>query len=79
MSIRQAQFEPPITADPAGASRSTIDLFPNVRATFVQVNDGSSRALYHLFWEREGFFYELQAYGPALQQRQIRLIATSLE
>jgi hypothetical protein len=79
MSIRQAQFEPPVMADPAGASRTIIDLFPNTRATFVQVNDGSSRALYHLYWEREGFYYELQASGPPLQQRQIRLIATSLE
>jgi hypothetical protein len=79
MAIRQSQFAPPVTAAPTGASRTTIDLFPNVRAIFIQVNDGSSRALYHLFWEQDGFYYELQAYGPPLQQRHIRQIATSLE
>ena len=79
MAIRQSQYPPPFRPDPAGASRSFIDLFPNVRATFIQVNDGSSRALYHLYWESAGFYYELQAYGPPLQQRQIVRIAMSLE
>jgi len=79
MTIRQSQLPPPVNPDPAGASRTTIDLFPNVQAIFIQVNDGSGKAMYHLFWTRSGIFYELQAYGPALQQRTILQVATSLE
>ena len=79
MAIRQSQYPPAVSADPAGASRTIINLFPNVRATFIQINDGSSKALYHLFWKRGGIYYEVQAVGPPLQQRQIRLIATSLD
>jgi hypothetical protein len=79
MAVRQSQFPPPVTPDPSGASRITVDLFPNVRATLIERNDGSSRALYHLFWEREGIYYEVQAVGPPLQRRAILLVATSLE
>jgi hypothetical protein len=79
MAVRQSQVPPVVNADPTGASRSVVDLFPNVRASFIQINDGSSRAIYHLLWERDGLYYEVQAAGPPLQQRQIRLVATSLE
>ncbi len=79
MTIRQSQFPPLVTADPAGASRIRIDLFPNVRASLVERNDGSSQALYHLFWEQGGVYYELQAFGPPLQRRTILEVARSLE
>jgi hypothetical protein len=79
LSIRQAQFPPPPVADQIGASRQTIDLFPNTKATFIQINDGSSKAHYHLLWERDGLNYELQAVGPPLQQAIILRIARSLE
>jgi hypothetical protein len=79
LTIRQAQFPPAVSPDPAGASRITIDLFPNVKAMLIEVNDGTGEALYHLFWERQGIYYELQAYGPPLQRRAILNVATSLE
>jgi len=79
LSIRQAQFPPVIPEDPAGASRSIIDLFPNVRATLIEVNDGTGDALYHLFWERDGFFFEVQASGPPLQRRTVLQVARSLQ
>ncbi len=79
MTIRQSQFPPLVTGDPAGASRIVIDLFPNIRASLIERNDGSSQALYHLFWEQGGLFYELQAFGPPLQRRVILEIARSLE
>lgn len=50
-----------------------------MRAILLEVNDGTRKALYHLFWERDGLFYELQAVGPPLQRRQILQVATSLE
>jgi hypothetical protein len=79
LTLRQSQYPPPLAADPTGASRIVVDLFPNVRGTLVEINDGSRRAQYHLFWERNGLFYEVQAVGPPLQRRFILLIATSLE
>ena len=79
MAVRQSQFPPVVDPDPTGSSRLLTDLFPNVPATFIQQNDGSRRALYHLFWEQDGIFYELQAAGPPIQQRQILQIARSLE
>lgn len=79
LTIRQAQFPPAVNPDPSGASRSTVDLFPNTQAIFIERNDGSEKALYHLFWARNGIFYELQASGPPLQRRAILRIATSLE
>jgi hypothetical protein len=79
MTIRQSQVPPPAVADPAGTSRTLIDLFPNVPATFVQRNDGTPDALYHLYWTRNGIFYELQAFGPAQQQRPILQVARSLQ
>jgi hypothetical protein len=79
MTIRQSQVAPPVTPDPAGVSKTDIDLFPNVKATFLQVNDGSQQAMYHLFWTRNALFYELQAAGPPLQQRQILEVARSLQ
>ena len=79
MSVRQSQFPPAVNPDPAGASRINVDLFPNVRAVLIERNDGSSKALYHLFWERNGIYYEVQAAGPPLQRRQILQVATSLQ
>jgi len=79
ITVRQSQYPPPVGPDPAGASRTTIDLFPNVQADFVQINDGSQQATYHLFWVRNAIFYELQAFGPPLQQRQILEMARSLQ
>jgi hypothetical protein len=79
LTIRQAQFPPAMAPDPTGASRRTIDLFPNVRATLIERNDGSGHTLYHYFWQRNGIYYELQAVGPALQERTLRQVATSLE
>ena len=79
LTLRQSQFAPPVNPDPTGATRSELDLFPNVRAILLEVNDGTRDAFYHLFWERGGLFYEVQALGPPLQRRLILLIATSLE
>ncbi len=79
MTIRQSQFPPRVTGDPAGASRIDIDLFPNVRASLIERNDGTSQALYHLFWEQGGLYYELQAFGPPLQRQAILEVARSLE
>jgi hypothetical protein len=79
LTIRQSQIPPAVGPDPAGASRRVIDLFPNVRATLIEINDGSGDAQYHYFWERDGIFYEVQAVGPPLQERAIRQVATSLQ
>ncbi|HLF70614.1 MAG TPA: hypothetical protein VI759_00470 [Dehalococcoidia bacterium] len=79
VSVRQAQFAPIQQADPTGASRISIDLFPNVRATLIERNDGTNKALYHFIWERNGIFYEVQASGPPLQRDAVRRIATSLQ
>jgi hypothetical protein len=78
LTIRQSQYPPAVAPDPAGASRIVVDLFPNVRADLIERNDGSSRALYHLFWSRNGVYYEVQAFGPPLQRRHILMVATSL-
>lgn len=79
LTIRQAQYPPVVAPDPAGASRRTINLFPNVRATLIEINDGSGAASYHYFWEQDGIHYELQAIGPPLQERTMREVATSLQ
>lgn len=79
LTVRQAQYPPAVSPDPAGASRRTIDLFPNVRASLIEINDGSGAASYHYFWEQNGIFYEVQAIGPPLQERTIRAVATSLQ
>ena len=79
MVIRQAQFAPAPVARNGRASRRTIDLFPNTRATFIEINDGSAQAQYYLLWQRNGIFYELQAVGPPLQQNTILRIARSLQ
>jgi hypothetical protein len=79
MTIRQAQFAPAPVAATVGASRRTIDLFPNTRATFIEINDGSAKAQYHLLWNRNGIYYELQAVGPPLQQDTVLRIARSLQ
>ena len=79
MTIRQSQVAPAVSPDPAGASRVDIQLFSNTTAALIERNDGSRKALYHLYWFRNGLYYELQAFGPPLQRRQILQIATSLE
>jgi len=79
LTIRQAQVPPAVPPDPAGASRRTIDLFPNVKAILIEINDGSGDAQYHYFWQRDGIYYELQSVGPPLQERVMRQVATSLQ
>jgi hypothetical protein len=79
LRIRQAQYPPAVAPDPVGASQTFISLFPNVQATLIERNDGTRQAMYHLFWSRNGVYYELQAFGPPLQRRLILQIATSLE
>jgi hypothetical protein len=79
LAVRQSQFPPPVNPDPSGASRTDVDLFPNVPALLIERNDGSSKALYHLYWQNQGIYYEVQAVGPPLQRRQVLQIATSLE
>jgi hypothetical protein len=79
LTLRQSQLPPAMPPDPTGASRRTIDLFPNVEAILIEINDGSGDAQYHYFWQREGLYYELQAVGPPLQERAIREVATSLQ
>jgi hypothetical protein len=78
-SIRQAQYPPAVSPDPSGASRTTVDLFSNTRATLIERFDGSGAAMYHLFWQRDNVYYELQAFGPPQQRRIILEIARSLE
>lgn len=79
MTLRQAQVPPPVTPDPTGASRITVRLFDNVPASLIESNDGTGDALYHLYWERNGVYYELQAYGPPLQRETILRVARSLK
>ena len=79
LTLRQSQLPPAMPPDPTGASRRTIELFPNVEAILRDINDGSGNAQYHYFWQREGLYYELQAVGPPLQERAIREVATSLQ
>lgn len=79
LTVRQSQFPPAFNPDPAGVSRSRLDLFPDTRAVFLERNDGSPRAQYHILWDRNGIYYEVQAIGPPLQKRQIIAVATSLE
>jgi hypothetical protein len=79
LTIRQSQVPPAVSADPAGASKIDIQLFPNTEATLIERNDGSQKALYHLLWIRNGLYYELQAFGPPLQRRSIIDTAQSLE
>jgi len=79
MTIRQSQVPPAQSADPTGASKTDVQLFTNTTATLIERNDGSQKALYHLLWVRNGLYYELQAYGPPLQRRQILDAARSLE
>jgi hypothetical protein len=79
MTIRQSQVPPAQSADPIGASQTDVQLFSNTQATLIERNDGSQKALYHLLWVRNGLYYELQAYGPPLQRRQIIDAAQSLE
>jgi hypothetical protein len=79
LTVRQSQFPPAVAPDPTGASRRVIDLFPNVPASLIEINDASGDASYHYYWEQDGIFYELQAVGPPLQERTLRQVATSLE
>lgn len=78
-TIRQSQYPPVVPPDPAGVARSGLNLFPNVRAELIQRNDGTGDAMYHLLWQRDDIYYELQAFGPPQQRRIILEIARSLE
>jgi hypothetical protein len=78
LRLRQSQYPPPRDADPTGASQSVVRLFPNVQGTLVERNDGSTKALYHLFWVKDGLYYEVQAVGPPLGRDYILQVATSL-
>jgi hypothetical protein len=78
-TIRQSQYPPAVSADPSGASRITIDLFPATRATLIEQNDASGDAFYHLLWQDDDVYYELLGYGPPQQRRIILDIARSLE
>jgi hypothetical protein len=78
-TIRQSQFPPAVSPDPSGSSRMALDLFPNTRAELIEVNDASGDALYHLYWQRDDIYYELQAFGPPQQRRIILEIARSLQ
>jgi len=77
--VRQAQYPPAVAPDPTGATRRVINLFPNVPASLIEINDASGDASYQYYWERGGIFYEVQAVGPPLQERAIRAVATSLQ
>jgi hypothetical protein len=79
LTIRQSQYPPAVSADPSGASRITIDLFPATRATLIELNDASGDAFYHVLWQDDEIYYELLAYGPPQQRRIILDIARSLE
>jgi hypothetical protein len=79
LTVRQSQFPPTVPPDPTGATRRVIDLYPNVQASLIEINDASGNASYHYYWEQDGIFYELQAVGPPLQERTLREVATSLE
>jgi hypothetical protein len=80
LSVRQSQVAPLVNADPAGASHSVVDnLFPGVDADLIEINDGSSKALYHLVWARGGMYYEVLAVGPPLQRRAVLDAARSLQ
>src|SRR5215213_11255864 len=47
LTIRQSQIPPAQSADPTGASKTDVQLFPNTEATLIERNDGSQKALYH--------------------------------
>jgi hypothetical protein len=79
ITVRQSQFPPTVPPDPTGATHRVVDLFPNVAADLIEINDASGRASYHYYWEQDGIYYELQAVGPPLQERDLRAVATSLE
>lgn len=79
MTLRQSQTPPPFTPDPTGSSHITVQLFDGVQGTLIERNDGTSKALYHLYWERFGRFFELQVFGPPLQRDAVLRVARSLE
>lgn len=79
LTVRQSQVPPLVTPDPTGASRITVQLFEGVQASLIERNDGTSKALYHLYWDRGGMYYELQAFGPPQQRELILRVARSLQ
>ena len=80
ITIRQSQVAPLVNADPAGASHIVLEnLFPGVKADLIEINEGTSRALYHLVWSQAGMYYELLASGPPLQRRTVLEITRSLQ
>ncbi len=79
MTIRQALEAPPVSPDPTGASRISIQLFDGVQASLIERNDGTAQAMYHLYWERNNQYFELQAFGPPQQRQLILRVARSLQ
>jgi len=79
ITVRQSQLAPVVNADPAGASHSVIrNLFPGTDADLIEINDGSSHAIYHLVWARSGMYYEVLVAGPPQQRKVVLDIALSL-
>ncbi len=79
LTIRQSEAPPLVTPDPTGSSRIVVQLFDGVLATLIERNDGTSKAMYHFYWERNGRFYELQAFGPPLQRDAMLRVIRSLQ
>ena len=79
ISLHQSQVAPAYGPDPTGASRVNVDLFPGVRGILLERYDGSRKAQYDIFWDRDGLHYELLVVGPPLSRRQVLLFVTSLE
>jgi hypothetical protein len=79
MTVRQSQVAPAVNPDPTGATHTTIDFLPGVRADLIERNDGSRTALYDFFWQKGLIYYELLAVGPPQQREQLKEIATSLQ
>jgi hypothetical protein len=77
--LRQALAPPAVSPDPTGASRQMIDLFPDIRAILIELNDGTRKSFYHVLWERNGIYYEVIANGPPQTRRHILDFATSLQ
>jgi hypothetical protein len=78
LTLRQSQYPPAPSNDPVGASRTLVQLFPNVQATLVETVDGSNKAQYHLMWTQGGIYYEIQALGPPLRRDYILAAGRSL-
>jgi hypothetical protein len=79
LTLSQALSPPVVNPDPTGTTRRFENLYPDVRATLIERNDGTQDAFYDLLWERDGVYYEIVATGPTQTRRLILDIALSLE